>query len=101
MLWNQRWFPIMQDIDDNGFILIVIDKEQKENTPVLDIFWEDFDGEPFIIYPSLTKMIQAEAEIYEAGYYLANKSREINYEAAKYIRQQYKEIPMKIWRGED
>ena len=68
---------------------------------MLDIFWEDFDGEPDIIYPSLSKMIQAEAEIYEAGYYLLNKNRELDYEAVRYIRHKYQEIPMKVWREED
>ena len=99
--WNKRWFPIMEDLDEKGFFAIVLNQQHIETTPVLDIFWEDFDGEPYIIYPSLSKMIQAEAELYEAGYYLLNKNRTIYYEAVRCIRQKYQEIPMRIWRGDN
>ena len=99
--WNTQWIPIMEDMDEYGVFAIVLNQQQTDTTPVLDIFWEDFDGEPDIIYPSLSKMIQAEAEIYEAGYYLLNKNRELDYEAVRYIRHKYQEIPMKVWREED
>lgn len=46
-------------------------------------------------------MIQAEAEIYEAGYYLLNKNREIDCEEVRYIRRKYQEIPMRVWREKD
>lgn len=96
--WNKCWFPIMEDLDGKGLLAIVLNQQQTEITPILDIYWEDFDDEPYIIYPTLTKMIQAEADLYEAGYYLPIKNQEINYEAVKCIRQKYQEIPMKIWR---
>ncbi|MBV6621913.1 MAG: SMI1/KNR4 family protein [Rivularia sp. (in: Bacteria)] len=96
--WNKRWFPIMEDLDGKGLLVIVLNQQQIETSPILDIFWEDIDGEPDIIYPNLTKMIQAEAELYEAGYYLPRKNREIDYEAVKCIRQKYQEIPMRVWR---
>lgn len=88
----------MEDLDENGVLSILLNREQKEITPILDIVWEQFDGEPLIMYPSLSKMIQAEADLYEAGYYLLTKNREINYEAVKCIRQKYQDIPMRIWR---
>lgn len=91
----------MEDLDGKGLLAIVLNQQQTEITPVLDIFWEDFDGKPYIIYPSLSKMIQAEAELYEAGYYLPRKNREIDYEAVRCIRQKYQEIPMRVWREED
>ncbi len=99
--WNTQWFPIIEDMDGYGVFAIVLNQQQTDTTPVLDIFWEDFDGEPDIIYPSLSKMIQAEAELYEAGYYLLNKNRTIYYEAVRCIRQKYQEIPMRIWRGDN
>ncbi len=107
-LLQQR--PIFQNTDDNGYYIIVLDKEQQETTPVLYVNIKWGEDEPYIIYPSLTNMMLAEAEIYESGYYI--KMEEIqklsndlsfNYsevlrEEAKLIRQKYQETPMKLWR---
>lgn len=46
-------------------------------------------------------MIKAEAEVYEAGYYLARKNRKIDYEAVRCIRQKYQEIPIRVWQEEN
>ncbi|MDZ8053063.1 MAG: SMI1/KNR4 family protein [Aulosira sp. ZfuVER01] len=108
--WNTRWFPIFQEQYNTGFYAVVLDEAQKETTPVLDIFLEDCDDEPFIIYPSITKMILAEAELYESGYYLQKAElKQLSYdlqsryrsaldEEAKYIRQKYQDMHIKVWR---
>lgn len=109
--WNTRWFPIFQEQDNRGFYVVVIGEEQKETTPILDIFLEDFDDEPFIIFPTVTKMMLAEAELYESSYYLQiDKLKQLSYdsqsryrsaldEEAKYISQKYQDMPMKVWRN--
>lgn len=33
-LWDSSWFSIFQNTDDNGYYIIVLDKEQQETTPV-------------------------------------------------------------------
>lgn len=108
--WNRRWFPIFQEIDDQGFLVVVLDEEQKETTPILDILFEGFDEEPLIIYPTLTKMMLAEAELYESNYYLQIEKveqlsseigfqyTEILYEEARIIHKKYQEMPMRTWR---
>lgn len=111
-LWNSSWFPIFQDSDDNGYYIIVLDKEQQETTPVLYVDIKQGEDEPYIIYPSLTNMMLAEAEIYESGYYFKEQEiqklnddlrfrySEVLREEAKQIRQKYQETPMKLWRSQ-
>ncbi|MEH1922553.1 SMI1/KNR4 family protein [Nostoc sp.] len=92
--FNVQWLPILEDIDGRGYCVVVINEVQTETTPVLQINFDDICDEPYIIYPTLTNMMLAEAECYEAGVY----SNEL-YEEAKYIRSKYQETPIRIWRA--
>jgi hypothetical protein len=92
--FNRQWFPILEDVDAQNYYFVVINEVQTETTPVLQINFEDIYDDPYIIYPTLTKMMLAEAECYEAGVY----SNEF-YEEAKYIRSKYQETPIIIWRA--
>jgi cell wall assembly regulator SMI1 len=91
--FNVQWFPIFEDVDGRGYCVVLINEMQRETTPVLQINFDEIYDDPYIIYPTLTKMMLAEAECYEAGVY----SNEF-YEEAKYIRSKYQEIPIRIWR---
>ncbi|MBH8577735.1 SMI1/KNR4 family protein [Nostocaceae cyanobacterium CENA369] len=92
--WNLQWFPIFEDINGRGYYVVVINEVQNETTPILQISFEEI-YDPYIIYPTLTKMMLAETECYEAGIY-SNKS----YGEGQDIRSKYQEIPLRIWRVE-
>ncbi|MEH2120495.1 SMI1/KNR4 family protein [Nostoc sp.] len=91
--FNMQWFPIFENINGGGYYVVVLNEIQRKTTPVLEISFEEIDDDPYIIFPTLTKMILSEAECYEAGVY----SNEF-YDEAKYIRSKYQETPIKIWR---
>ena len=92
--FNVQWFPIFEDVNGRGYFVVVINEIQKQTTPVLQISFDEIYDDPYIIYPTLTKMMLAEAECYEAGVY----SNEF-YEEATYIRSKYQETPIRIWRA--
>ncbi|MEH1808631.1 SMI1/KNR4 family protein [Nostoc sp.] len=92
--FNVQWFPILEDVDSRGYCVVVINEIQTETTPVLQINFDEIYDDPYIIYPTLTKMMLAEAECYEAGVYLNEF-----HEEAKYIRSKYQETPIRIWQA--
>ena len=67
--WNPRWFPIFEMIGNSGYGEIVLDEEQQESSPVLDLYFDTLLDEITILYPTLTNLMLAEAECYEANLY--------------------------------
>ncbi|MBE9206856.1 SMI1/KNR4 family protein [Nostoc sp. LEGE 06077] len=91
--WNSLWFPILKDLDGRGYYVVLIHEIQKDTTPVIRVDFEEMGDYPYIIYPTLTNMMLAEAECYTSEIY-----SKFAYEE-EYIRQKYQDIPMKIWRN--
>ncbi|OCQ89033.1 hypothetical protein BCD64_04655 [Nostoc sp. MBR 210] len=90
--WNSLWFPILKDLDGRGYYVVLIHENQEDKTPVIRVDFEEIGDDPYIVYPTLTNMILAEAERYTLGIYSKCAYEE------EYIRQKYQDIPMKVWR---
>lgn len=96
--WHPQLFPILWDYDSRGCYAVVGDSRQQEITPIVDIWFEDsYYGEYYIEFPSLTQMVQGEAECYESDIYTKN----YKWEEGKAIRRKYQDQPLRVWRSPD
>ncbi|UBF29189.1 SMI1/KNR4 family protein [Kovacikia minuta CCNUW1] len=111
-VWHPRLFPIFWAYDTTkGCHTVVGDSVQQDTSPVLAVdFVGDDYGEYLIAYSSLTKLVQAEAECYEASLYYESDPR---YKAKDWqafpevwkrlseIRRKYKDDPQRWWEAPD
>jgi hypothetical protein len=96
--WHPQLFPLFWDYDNRSCYAVLGDSEQQETTPILNLeFVDGYYGEYYKEFPSLTQMVQSEAECYEAGIYTNNST----WEEEREIRRKYQDKPIKLWRAPD
>lgn len=111
-IWHPRLFPIFWAYDNaEGCHAVVGDLVQQDTSPVLTVdFIGDNYGEYIIAYSSLTKMVQAEAECYEASLYYESNLRLKDRDRQAFssiwkrfseIRRKYQNEPRMWWEAPD
>jgi hypothetical protein len=96
--WYPQLFPLLWDYDNRGCYAVLGNSEQQETAPILEVdFIDSCYGEYYIDFPSLTKMVQSEAECYEAGIY----TNDFMWEQEQVIRRKHQDKPIRVWRSPD